>query len=118
MARKIQDIELPPPRGDGAHCTLHKGMCAYTGREKNRCRMCHSTFIDGVCSCMHLPPGRTKPCFCDLCGELFTAPSSFDQHQSPAGRCRNPERRGLVLIEQGGWTMWAKPGSVDPETWS
>jgi hypothetical protein len=32
-------------------------------------------------------------------------------HQRPAGICRDPERRGLVLINQRGWMLWGKPGS-------
>jgi hypothetical protein len=116
--RTIQDIELPPlpPREasqNGSRCLQHKGMCAYTGREKDRCKICHSTFIDGVCSHMELPPGRTRPCFCNGCGELFSSVSSFDTHQRPAGRCRDPERRGLVLVDKNGWMMWASPGSPD-----
>jgi hypothetical protein len=104
--RSAQVIYLPK------HCPHHK-FCAYTGLEQDRCPDCHSTFIDDICSCMQLPPGRTRPCFCDACGELFTGPSSFDQHQRPTGVCRNPQKRGLVLIEQNGWSLWAKPGSHD-----
>jgi hypothetical protein len=118
--RQIQDIELPPPRANGtrARCKLHRGMCAYTGREKGRCPQCHSTYIDDVCSHMELPPNRIRPCFCNGCGELFSSVSAFGAHQRPAGRCRNPEKRGLELVEQNGWAMWAKPGSAEPGTWT
>jgi hypothetical protein len=97
--------------GEESICPEHKG-CAYTGDEKDRCPFCHS--ISGLCdedACGGLPPGRKQPCFCNYCGELFTSPSSFDQHQRPAGVCRNPAKRGLVLLDQNGWQLWGKPGS-------
>lgn len=102
MTRTIQEVVLPG-------CPLHQS-CAYTGKEKDRCQTCHST-THYTEDHGDLPPGRVQPCLCAYCAELFTSPSAFDLHQRPAGICRNPERRGLVLVEQNGWMLWGKPGS-------
>jgi len=102
--RTVTIVQLP------RHCSRHK-FCAYTGLEQDRCPICHATYIQGICPHMTLPPGRKRPCFCDSCGELFTSISSFDKHQSPSGICRDPLKRGLILVEQGGWELWSLPGS-------
>jgi hypothetical protein len=113
MARVPTEVELPRIlRAPGGHavygigqpsiCPYH-AYCAYTGDEPGLCAECHD-----------LPSGRTRPCFCDYCGELFTSISAFDQHQRPYGVCRDPERRGLVQIEQNGWLLWGAPGSPPP----
>ena len=109
MSRTVATVELKGTQLKSG-CPEHK-FCAFTGKENDRCSVCHSAYIEDVCQHMTLPPGRTRPCFCDSCGELFSAISAFDMHQRPAGICRDPERRGLVLVEHGGWSMWAKPGT-------
>jgi hypothetical protein len=120
-----QTVELPKlkrARGGwvmyGAYensvCPYHQ-FCCYSGDEPNLCAQCHcsrhATEDHG-----DLPPGRTAPCLCARCGELFTAVTGFDMHQRPAGVCRNPAKRGLVLVKQTDrygdtWELWAKPGS-------
>jgi hypothetical protein len=130
---KTKDVQLPAlremPESLGGHviyapgqvsiCPQHQ-YCAYTGDEPNRCPVCHVTNTRG---CAHnpdgggLPPGRRSPCLCARCGELFTSTSSFNKHMRPVGDdrpCRNPERRGLVLVEQHGWFLWGNPGSPPP----
>ena len=94
-------------------CPYHQ-FCAYAGDEKDRCARCHS---DTHSTKDHgdLPPDRTAPCLCSRCGELFTAITGFDLHQV-RGKCKNPAKRGLVVVEQTDkygdvWTIWAKPGS-------
>jgi hypothetical protein len=42
--------------------------------------------------------------------------TGFSIHFGRGGKCRNPERRGLVLVKQTDkygtvWQLWAKPGS-------
>lgn len=122
---KSQTIELPKLSrarsghviyavGEDSICQYHQ-FCTYAGDEKNRCPVCHSN--TGLCddnSCGGLPPGRTAPCFCSKCEELFTSRSAFDIHIGPGFKCRNPERRGLILIDQNGWFLWGKPGSPPP----
>ena len=116
----IQIINLPPlrraPGGHVAYATGERSICpehdfcAYSGDEKDRCEICHSnTHLEDEHG--DLPPGRTAPCLCHRCEELFTSITAFDMHQRPAGICRSPERRGLVLINQNGWMLWGKPGS-------
>ena len=122
---KAQTIELPrlrrmPERlgghviyktGEESICPQHR-FCAYTGDEKDRCPNCHSR--RDLCdddACGGLPPGRVQPCFCDRCCELFTSPTGFDMHLRTGYRCGNPERRGLILYNQNGWSLWGKPGS-------
>jgi hypothetical protein len=97
----------------GAHslCPNHD-FCAYDGTEPDRCEFCHSLIDDDdICACSELPPGRKSPCLCANCRELFTSLTSFDRHMVN-GRCRNPGKRGLVLVNQGGWDIWANPGSM------
>jgi len=107
MARSVVDIELPRLRHE---CPIHKQFCAYTGQERGLCSFCHSSTHD-LENHGELPPGRLSPCLCSRCEELFTSITAFDMHQRPAGVCRSPERRGLVLVEQNGWILWGKPGS-------
>jgi len=114
-----QDVELPKlkrtraghvvyGKDENSICPRHQ-FCAYTGDEPDRCKVCHSnTHLEAEHG--DLPPDRKAPCLCHRCGELFTAWSSFDLHRS-AGKCRNPEKRGLILIDQNGWLLWGKPGS-------
>jgi hypothetical protein len=122
---KGQNVELPRlrrARGGwalyGAYeesvCPYHQ-FCAYSGDERNRCAQCHrrdhATDEHG-----DLPPGRIAPCLCPRCGELFTSVTGFSMHFGVGGKCRNPEKRGLVLVEQADrwgvvWQLWAKPGS-------
>jgi hypothetical protein len=97
----------------GAHslCPYHQ-YCAYDGTERERCEFCHGLYDDdGICPCGELPPGRKSPCQCVRCLELFTSLTAFDKHMSN-GRCRNPGKRGLVLVDQGGWDIWANPGTM------
>jgi hypothetical protein len=102
-----------------AECPNHSN-CAFTGREPGRCPICHSnhTFDDHPL----YPPGRARPCLCTQCGELFSGPSAFGTHQvlRPEERgggviCRDPEQRGLVLVDKNGWNMWAAPGERPEE---
>ena len=111
MTRRIEDIELPRLR---RVCPVHEKFCAFTGLEPGRCATCHSNNHDTE-DHGDLPPHRIRPCLCASCEELFTAITSFDMHQRPAGVCRDPSRRGLVQVEQKDrygdvWTLWAKPG--------
>jgi hypothetical protein len=97
----------------GAHslCPNHD-FCAYDGTETDRCPDCHGLYDkDDICPCAEIPPGRKSPCLCVRCRELFTSLTSFDKHMSN-GRCRNPAKRGLVLVNQGGWDIWANPGTM------
>jgi hypothetical protein len=122
---KGQTVELPKlkrARGGwvmyGAYedsvCPYHQ-FCTFSGDERNRCAECHS---DTHLTEDHgdLPPERIAPCLCSRCGELFTSVTGFSQHFGNGGKCRNPEKRGLVLVEQADrygtvWQLWAKPGS-------
>jgi len=98
-------------------CRYHK-YCAYTGDEPDRCSRCHSSNDIG---CAHtedghggLPPNRRSPALCRSCNELFSSNTSYDRHLRPLDDnriCYNPERRGLVMVEQNGWYLWANPGS-------
>jgi hypothetical protein len=122
MPRATKELELPSlirataghtvySAGQASICPYH-AFCSYTGDEPGICPVCHSwQDEDGGCSHLDYPTGRKRPCFCSRCMELFSSPSSFDLHQRPAGVCRNPEKRGLVLVDSNGWSMWAKPGS-------
>ena len=120
-------VELPKlnrmPERQGGHviygayedsiCPEHQ-FCAYTGDEKHRCHICHGKHLTDEHD--ELPPERTAPCLCAKCGELFTSRTGFDMHFRRGYRCGNPERRGLVLVEQTDkygtvWELWAKPGS-------
>lgn len=103
QVRTEETVELP------AICPVHQ-FCAFTGDEKDRCSICHSSkhLTDDHGD---LPPGRTAPCLCDRCGELFTSKTPFGIHFRPNGKCGNPERRGLILVTKNGWLMWGKPGS-------
>lgn len=118
---KTQDVELPEIKrarggwalyatGEESICQYHQ-FCAYTGYEHGLCSICHAehkTVDHG-----DLPPGRTAPCLCALCKELFTSITAFNKHKrpSPSFGCYKPERRKLVLVDQGGWFLWANPGS-------
>jgi hypothetical protein len=120
---KAQTIGLPPLKrmperlgghviygtGEDSMCQEHQ-FCAYTRDEKNRCHVCHSSthLTDDHGD---LPPGRLAPCLCSLCGELFTSITAFNKHKRPNLGCYNPEKRGLILIDQRGWLLWANPGS-------
>jgi hypothetical protein len=105
--------------GEVSECPVHQ-YCAYTGDERDerdRCPNCHRLL--GLCdddSCGGLPRGRHSPCLCMRCKELFTSVTSFDLHLGalPDMKCRAPEQRGLVLYDQGGWSLWGKPGSPPP----
>ena len=121
---KGQTVELPKLRrarggwvlygpGEDSVCPYHQ-FCAYSGDERDRCAVCHNskhkTEEHG-----DLPPGRTAPCLCGKCGELFTSITGFDLHRV-RDKCRNPAKRGLVVVEQTDlngdvWQLWAKPGS-------
>jgi hypothetical protein len=120
-----QTVELPKlrrARGGwvmyGAYedsvCQYHQ-FCTYSGDELGRCARCHSN-THPTNEHGDLPPDRTAPCLCSRCGELFKSRTGFDIHQTQYGRCRNPARRGLVLVKQSDrygdiWQLWAKPGS-------
>jgi hypothetical protein len=122
---RSQTVELPPirraPGGwalyearEESICPRHQ-FCAYTGDEPGLCAVCHSSLHD-TDDHGDLPPHQVSRCLCAGCQELFTSISSFDQHQRPAGVCRNPAKRGLVLVKKTDrygtvWQMWAKPGS-------
>lgn len=125
---KTQTIELPKLRrartghviyatGEESICSVHQ-FCSFSGDERERCPNCHSNA--GLCdddACGGLPPGRTRPCFCSKCEELFTSITAFDAHIRTVNgvvKCLRPERRGLVIIEQNGWQLWGKPGSPPP----
>lgn len=97
--------------GEDSICPYHQ-FCAFTGDERNLCQICHATHPTDEHG--DLPPKRLAPCLCAKCGELFTSVTGFTVHIGPGFKCRNPERRGLVLVEQNGWSMWAKPGSPPP----
>ncbi|HWI70132.1 MAG TPA: hypothetical protein VNS88_17500 [Nitrospiraceae bacterium] len=89
-------------------CPYHQ-FCSFTGDEPERCQICHglhSTDKHG-----EIPPGRTAPCLCPMCKELFTSKTAFNKHKRPNGKCYNPEKRGLVLVNQNDWFLWANPGS-------
>lgn len=132
MRRQVTDVPLPSqrlrraPRRRGGHvlyrsgqesvCSNHR-LCAYTGKEPDRCPLCHSLadYPSAGCEGEHgvLPPNRTRPCYCRGCDELFSSNSAFAHHQTSRG-CRDPERRGLILVDKGGWVMWAFPGEAPP----
>ena len=119
---KTCDVELPEisprsrrgwARGTGEESIRRASSRpdAYTGYEHGLCSICHAehkTVDHG-----DLPPGRTAPCLCALCKELFTSITAFNKHKrpSPSFGCYKPERRKLVLVDQGGWFLWANPGS-------
>lgn len=113
-------VELPKPKrarggwalykqGEDSICQYHQ-FCAYTGDEPGLCQVCHApheTEDHG-----DLPPKRTAPCLCAMCDELFTSKTSFNKHKRPnLIGCYKPERRGLILVNQRGWLLWANPGS-------
>jgi hypothetical protein len=99
--------------GEDSVCLYH-GLCAYTGTEPDRCPECHSLIDeDGICAHTELPPNRKNPCLCVACLELFTSLTAFDKHQRN-GKCRNPIKCGLVLVDQGGWILWGNPGAPPP----
>jgi hypothetical protein len=122
---KTQTVELPRirrARGGwalyGAYeesiCPEHQ-FCAYTGDERKLCGICHSN-THPTDEHGDLPPARTAPCLCRRCGELFTSVTGFNMHFGRGYKCRNPAKRGLVLITQidrndNEWSLWAKPGS-------
>jgi hypothetical protein len=122
---KSQAIELPKPKrarggwviyatSEDSICPYHQ-FCAYSGSEKDRCAECHSN-THSTSEHGDLPPARTAPCLCSRCGELFTSVTGFRIHFGVTGKCRNPERRGLILVRQKDkygtvWSLWAKPGS-------
>jgi hypothetical protein len=97
-----------------SRCSVHS-LCAYTGTEKDRCPECHSTLEVG---CEHQKyggmPRGSRPSLCRECGEIFSSNSAFDDHARLGRECRDPEDVGLVLIERGGYMIWALPG-VRPE---
>lgn len=125
---KSATVELPPlkrmPERLGGHviyatgeeslCPEHQ-FCCYTGDEKRRCHVCHSnTHLTDDHG--DLPPERLAPCLCGKCGELFTSVTGFNMHFGRGYKCRNPEKRGLILVRQKDkygtvWQLWAKPGS-------
>ena len=121
MGRSIQEIHLPRESrrshtlyrvGERSKCPNH-ALCAYTGREPGRCALCHASSRTG---CDHaefggLPPWK-RPCLCRGCSNLFASNSAFDQHRKRF-RCRDPESRGLVLVERGDWIMWGQPADFD-----
>jgi hypothetical protein len=121
MKRQEQVVELPKLRRarNGIHviygayedsiCPQHQ-FCCYTGDEVGRCSICHSSYHDTE-DHGDLPPGRIAPCLCSRCGELFTSATGFSMHFGKGWKCRNPEKRGLILVNQNGWHLWAKPGS-------
>ena len=105
---KIQTVELPP------FCPEHQ-FCCYTGDEPDRCKLCHSN-THPTDDHGDLPAARIAPCLCSRCGELFKSVSGFNKHFGRNWKCRNPEKRGLVLVEQTDrngdtWQLWASPGS-------
>lgn len=122
---KTDTVELPRPkrarggwtlydRNEDSVCSYHQ-FCAFTGNEVSRCHICHGLHFTDEHG--DLPPERTAPCLCSRCGELFTSITSFSRHKRPnfVG-CYNPERRGLVEVEQtdkygDDWILWANPGS-------
>jgi hypothetical protein len=100
--------------GEDSMCQQHQ-FCCYTGDERKLCAICHS---NDHASDEHgdIPPGRIAPCLCSRCGELFTSVTGFNMHFGRGYKCRNPARRGLVVVEQTDrngdvWSLWAKPGS-------
>jgi hypothetical protein len=121
---KSKTVNLPElvrmPESMGGHVLYEPGptsicpnhqFCAYTGDEPGRCPACHGRYdADGICPCQELPPGRHSPCLCARCRELFTSLTAFERHM-PGGVCKNPAKRGLVLVEQNGWKLWANPGT-------
>lgn len=116
---KADTIELPKPkrarggwtlygRNEDSICQYHQ-FCAFTGSEVSRCHICHGLHFTDEHG--DLPPGRTAPCLCPRCAELFTSITAFNKHKRPNSGCYNPERRGLELVNQRGWLLWANPGS-------
>lgn len=116
---KSDTIELPKLKrarggwviyatGEDSICPYHQ-FCAYTGSERGRCQLCHSTHETDEHG--DLPPSRTAPCLCPRCGELFTSITAFNKHKRSNFGCYKPEKRGLVLVDQKGWLLWANPGS-------
>jgi len=90
-------------------CQYHQ-FCCYSGDERGRCAECHSnTHLTDEHG--ELPPTRLAPCLCPKCGELFTSITAFNKHKRPNFGCYNPEKRGLILVDQKGWLLWANPGS-------
>lgn len=122
--RSETNIELPKLRrarggwalygpNEESVCYEHQ-FCTWTGDEVGRCSFCHSSYHDSE-DHGELPPHWLSACLCGRCGELFKSITGFDQHRS-RGKCRNPARRGLVLIEKADrygevWSIWARPGS-------
>jgi hypothetical protein len=99
--------------GEDGICPYHQ-FCAYSGGERGLCAKCHSSW-HATEDHGDLPPRWLAVCLCSSCGELFKSRSGFDTHRV-RDRCRNPARRGLVLVEKTDrygdvWQMWAKPGS-------
>ena len=95
-------------------CPYHKSksgrqLCAFTGDEPGRCQICHA--LHETDDHGDYPPGRTAPCLCVMCDELFSSITAFDRHKRPNYKCYNPERRGLILVNKNGWLIWANPGS-------
>lgn len=89
-------------------CPQHQ-FCCYTGDEPGICSVCHADHETDEHG--DLPPGRTAPCLCPRCEELFTSITAFNKHKRPNGGCYKPEKRGLILANQRGWLLWANPGS-------
>jgi hypothetical protein len=124
MSRREDTVELPRIRrarggwalyatGEESICPEHQ-FCAYTGDERGLCTLCHGNHPAD--DHYELPPGRLAPCLCSKCGELFTSRTGFDIHFGRGYKCRNPAKRGLVVVEQTDrdgyvWSLWAKPGS-------
>jgi hypothetical protein len=123
--RSETNVELPKLRRarNGRHviygayedsvCYEHQ-FCSYTGDETDRCSTCHSSYHDTE-DHGEIPPHWLAACLCSKCGELFSAVTGFNQHRSK-GKCRNPARRGLVLVDKKDrygqvWSVWARPGS-------
>ena len=121
---KSQTVELPKLKrarggwvmyeaGQDSICQYHQ-FCAYSGNERGLCAECHSS-CHTTDDHGDIPPHWLSACLCNSCGELFSSKTSFDQHRS-LNRCRNPEKRGLELIEKADrygtvWSIWASPGS-------
>ena len=104
--------------GEESVCPYHQ-FCAYSGGERGPCKICHSSY-HVTAGHGDLPPNRIAPCLCSKCGELFTSVTGFNIHFGRNYKCRNPAKRGLIIVEQTDrngdvWQLWAKPGSRPEE---
>jgi hypothetical protein len=119
---RSKDVNLPALRrargghviygpGEESVCPYHQ-FCAYSGDEPGRCSQCHGLLDeDDICPHLDLPPGRSSPCMCVTCLEVFSSITAFVKHKGSTGKCLNPARRKLVLVTQGDWDIWANPGT-------